>query len=209
MMVGVCRPPRGGILPAIWGTCGHVTPPAYRRDRVSRGASTCMAEQDLAELQRVLDASREAGGEHLRSAFAQETPARAERVAEVLTGIFEMHLAVVTSAGAPLVAPIDGILYRGKVWVGIPRPAVRARLVRRDPRVSASYNAGDFAFIIHGRLEEPAVEDGQRAGFVDLARSLYVEQYGEWFGPWMDERDRANGPGVTGYIEPRRMFAKG
>ena len=166
-------------------------------------------EQDLSELQRVLDASRETSGEHLRSAFGQETPPAAARLAEVLTGIFEMHLAVVTSAGAPLVAPIDGILYRGKVWVGIPRQAVRARLVRRDPRVSASYNTGDVAFIVHGRLQEPSDDDGQRLGFAELARALYVEQYGEWFGPWMDERDRVNGPGVTGYIEPRRMFAKG
>jgi hypothetical protein len=166
-------------------------------------------EQDLTELQRVLDVSREAGGEHLRSAFGQALPPTAERLAEVLTGIFEMHLAVVTSAGDPLVAPIDGILYRGKVWVGIPRQAVRARLVRQDPRVSASYNASDFAFIVHGRLEEPAEDDDLRLGFAELARSLYIEQYGDWFGPWMDERDRVNGPGVTGYIEPRRMFAKG
>jgi hypothetical protein len=120
-----------------------------------------------------------------------------------------MHLAVVTSAGDPLVAPIDGILYRGKVWVGIPRDAVRALLVRRDPRVSASSNASDFAFIVHGRLKEPSDDDGHRRGFAELARSLYVEQYGDWFGPWMDERDRLKGPGVTGYIEPRRMFAKG
>jgi hypothetical protein len=165
-------------------------------------------QQDLSELQRVLDASREASGEHLRSAFGQESPPTAARLAELLAGIFEMHLAVVTSAGAPLVAPIDGIFYRGKVWIGIPQQAVRAGLVRRDPRVSASYNASDVAFIVHGRLQEPSDKDDRRLGFAELARSLYVEQYGEWFGPWMDERDRVNGPGVTGYIEPRRMFAK-
>lgn len=165
-------------------------------------------EQDLSELQRVLDSSREAGGEHLRSAFGQETPPTAARLAELLTGIFEMHLAVVTSAGAPLVAPIDGILYRGKVWVGIPAKAVRARLVRRDPRVSVSYNAGDLAFIVHGRFVEPSHDDSECRGFDDLARSLYVEQFGDWFEAWMEERDRTVGPGVTGYVQPRRFFAK-
>ena len=164
---------------------------------------------DLADLQRVLDASLEASGAHLRSAFGQDSPPTASRVVEALPGIFEMHLAVVTSDGDPLVAPIDGVLYRGRVWVGIPPQAVRARLVRRDPRVSASYNADDFSFIVHGRFVEPAEDDPRRSGFAELARSLYVQRYGDWFGAWMDERDRASGPGVTGYIEPRRFFAKG
>jgi hypothetical protein len=163
---------------------------------------------DLSELQRVLDASIEASGEHLRSAFGQDPRPTASQVAEALTGIFEMHLAVVASDGAPLVAPIDGILYRGRIWVGIPPKAVRARLVRRDPRVSASYNTNNFAFIVHGRFNEPAEDDPGRVGFNALARTLYVEQFGDWFGAWMDERDRTTGPGVTGYIEPRRIFAK-
>lgn len=166
------------------------------------------SEDDLTELQRVLDASIEQGGEHLRSAFGQETRPTARQVVEALSGIFEMHLAVATADGAPLVAPIDGIFYRGRVWIGIPPKAVRARLVRRDPRVSASYNVTDFAFIVHGRFHEPPKDDGKRLGFTEVARALYVEQYGDWFGPWMDERDRANGPGVTGFIEPRRMYAR-
>lgn len=166
-------------------------------------------EQDLAELQRVLDASIEAGGEHLLAAFGQAAPPTASRAAGALSGIFEMHLAVVTADGAPLVAPIDGIFYRGKVWVGIPTKAVRARLVRREPRVSASYNTSDFAFILHGRFHEPPADDEELRGFAALARSLYVGQFGDWFGPWMDERDRTEGPGVTGYIKPRRMFVKG
>jgi len=166
------------------------------------------SDEDVTELQQVLDLSAQGSGEHLRSAFTQDARPTASRVVEALRGIFEMHLAVVTSAGAPLVAPIDGIFFKGKVWVGIPPHAVRARLVRRDPRVSASYNSTDFAFIVHGDCREPT-DDVDRQEYAALARSLYVEQYGDWFGPWMDERDRTTGPGVTGYIEPRRFFAKG
>lgn len=165
-------------------------------------------EQDLDDLQRVLDSSIRVGGEHLRSAFGQDKRPTAGQVVEALVGIFEMHLAVVTSEGAPLVAPIDGILYRGKLWIGIPAKAVRARLIRRDPRVSASYNASDLAFIVHGRFVEPPHDDPQWRGFDELARSLYVEQFGDWFEAWMEERDRTTGPGVTGYVEPRRFFAK-
>ena len=164
--------------------------------------------EDLSELQRVLDESIANSGEHLRSAFGQEGPPSAPRLAEALSGIFEMHLAVVTSSGAPLVAPIDGILYRGRVWVGIPARAVRARLIRNDPRVSASYNTAGLAFIVHGRFKEPAADDPQRRGFEALARTLYVEQYGEWFDAWLDERAKSEEPGVTGYIEPRRFYVK-
>ena len=75
---------------------------------------------DVARLQELLDASASSSGTHLRTAFGQETRPSASHVASSLAGIFEMHLAVVTSAGAPLVAPIDGIFYRGRVWVGVP-----------------------------------------------------------------------------------------
>ena len=164
---------------------------------------------DLDELQQLLDTSYERSGEHLRSAFGQGGRASAAQVVDALHGIFELHLAVVTSEGAPLVAPIDGILHRGRVWIGIPRRAVRARLIRRDPRVSASYVSPELSFILHGRFHEPAPDAPELAAFSALARSLYVAQYGDWFGGWLDERERTEGPGVTGYLEPRGLFAKG
>ena len=163
---------------------------------------------DLADLQRILDASADASGGHLRAAFGQEHRPSAADVAAALQGIFEMHLAVVTAGGAPLVAPIDGIFYRGRVWVGMPTASVRARLVRRRPDVSASRAEGAVAFIVHGRFHEPPTDDPSVEGYSALARSLYVEQLGDWFGPWLDERNRTEGPGVTGWIEPRRFYAK-
>ena len=162
-------------------------------------------EADLVELQRVLDESFDRSGAHLRSAFAQGARPSAVHLVDSLPGIFEMHLAVVTADGAPLVAPIDGLFYRGHVWVGIPEASVRARLVRRDPRVSASYAAGDVAFIVHGTLGPPT--DEERAGFDAFARARYVEQMGDWFEAWLDERARTQGPGVSGPIRPRRLFA--
>lgn len=165
-------------------------------------------ETDLVALQRILDASADRAGEHLRRAFSQERRPSARRLCALLDGIFEMHLAVVTTDGSPLVAPIDGILYRGRIWIGIPAKAVRAQLVRRDPRVSASYDAGDLAFILHGWFREPPADDPDLQGFSATARSLYVARYGDWFEAWLEERDRTEGPGVTGYLEPRRLYAK-
>jgi hypothetical protein len=165
-------------------------------------------DEDIDQLQRLLDESAARSGTHLSSAFSQDKRPSARQLVSAIPGIFEMHLGVVTSDGAPLVAPIDGIFYRGRVWLGIPSEAVRARLIRRDPRVSASYNAPDVAFIVHGLFVEPGADDHQRQGFDVLARSLYIAQYGDWFGAWLDERDKTSGPGVTGYIEPRRLYAK-
>ena len=74
--------------------------------------------------------------------------------------------------------------------------------------MSASYNSPDLAFIVHGSFQEPSRDDPERRGFDALARSLYIGQYGDWFGAWLDERERTAGPGLVGFIEPRRLYVK-
>ena len=167
------------------------------------------APADVDELQRVLDASLASSGPHLRTAFSQDAQrASAAELVALLPPIFELHLAVVTPAGAPLVAPVDGLCFRGRVWVGLPPASVRARLVLRDPRVSASYASEAISFIVHGRFVPVELGDPMREAFDVLARRLYVAQYGEWFDAWLDERLRTEGAGPTGYLEPRVLFAK-
>ena len=163
---------------------------------------------DLAELQDVLDRSHQRSGEHLRSAFDQEHRLSATELATSLVGIFEMHLAVVTSDGKPLVAPVDGFLLRGKVCVGLPERSVRARLLRRDPSVSASYIGEGASFIVHGTVTEVGPGHDLFELFSATARDLYVAQYGDGFAEWMDRRVATEGPGFSGIIEPRVMFAK-
>jgi hypothetical protein len=50
-----------------------------------------------------------------------------------------MHLATATSSGAPFVAPIGCLFYRGAIWFGVPTRAVRQAFLRRDAGVSISY----------------------------------------------------------------------
>jgi hypothetical protein len=159
-------------------------------------------DDDVAALQDLLDRSRAGSGEHLRQAFGP--PLSAAELVAALSGIFEMHLAVVTSAGAPLVAPVDGFLLRGRVCVGLPPASVRTGLVRRDPRVSASFIGERCSFIVHGSVVE--VDDDL---FDSTATELYVAQYGDWFRDHMAEQQRKNGRGFAGVIEPRVLFAKG
>lgn len=114
---------------------------------------------DLADLPGLLDVSFAGSGEHLRAAFDQERRLSAKELVALLPGLFEMHLAAVTAAGAPLVAPVDGFLLRGKICLGLPALSVRGRLVHQDPRVSVSFNTDDVAFIAHGRFVDRCSEE--------------------------------------------------
>lgn len=168
------------------------------------------APDDLRTLQHLLDRSFAGSGKHLRSAFDQTKRLTAEQLTSALGGIFELHLAVNSGSGAPLVAPLDGIFFRGKVWVGIPAQAIRARLIRRDPRVSASYNSPKVALIVHGVAREPEPTDPIAAEFWILVRWLYTECYGDGWLAWFERRQAESAArDFTGYIEPRVMFAKG
>ena len=162
---------------------------------------------DLERLQARLDDSRGRAGSHLRRAFGEQ-PTTAAEVVAALDGIFEMHLAVLTRSGAPLVAPIDGVLFHGDVWFGVPPAAVRTSLLRADPRVSASYTQGETAFIVHGDARELEPGSSLAEEWEELTTELYVAQYGPQWLEWRDRNRTEPDRSFTGWIEPRRLFAK-
>jgi hypothetical protein len=166
--------------------------------------------EDLARLQGLLDRSFASAGDHLAGIFQPAERLSADALAERLTGIFEMHLAVTTSDGAPLVAPIDAQLFRGEVWFGLPAMSVRTPLVKRDGRVSASYTDGSFALIVHGVAR--AVEPGspREEAYTAFVRDCYIAQYGPQWIQWHEALQAKTPPGggFTGWIEPRRIYAK-
>ena len=184
-------------------------PELARRGSWSALGAMHESSADLVWLQTMLDGSYAQAGPHIRSIFVPDSCLSASDVAASLTGIFEMHLAAITADGAPLVAPIDGFFFKGKVWFGLPAAALRARLVRRDRRVSASYTRGEsFAFVVHGVAREVSESDPQLAAYAAYAQDLYVSAYGPG---WIKRRERSRGnPGdeYTGYIEPHRMYVK-
>jgi hypothetical protein len=159
--------------------------------------------EELESLQALLDDSFARSGEHLRDAFQQNKRPTAAQLVAALPDIFEMHLAVVTRAGAPLVAPIDGLLLHGRVWFGLPGQSLRASIVRREPRVSASFVGEGIALIVHGTAV--ATETSE---FEEVCRDLYVARYGPAFLEWQQTQQAKPAPaGFGGYIEPRVMFA--
>jgi len=163
--------------------------------------------EDLHRLQATLDDSRRRAGDHLRAAFGEST-ATAHEIAQALTGVFEMHLAVVTRSGEPLVAPVDGVLFHGRICFGLPGPSVRSRLVRADRRVSASYNHGSTAFIVHGVAHELVDGEAEAQEFEDVIKEVYVEIYGTGWLDWFDRQRNESRSGFTGWIEPRRLYVK-
>ena len=168
------------------------------------------AKEDLERLQAVLDASFATAGSHLAGIFDKKSRLTAQQLVERLVGIFEVHLAVVTKDGRPLVAPIDAQFFRGNVWFGLPAGSVRDPIVRRSHDVSASYTDGSFALIVHGeaRPVDPASSIEQE--YTAFVKECYTAQYGPgWIKFYEALQERTPpGEGFTGWIEPRKLFAK-
>lgn len=166
---------------------------------------------ELDALQQLLDDSRAAAGDHLRHAFG-DAPVTATDVVAAFDGVFELHCALVTSDGAPIVAPLDGMLVHGDVWIGFPAGSVRAGLVRRDPRISASYHDERRALIVHGRAVEVDGETVEAREVDALVDELYVAKFGDAFLRWRDEQRRRAATltpaAFSGRIEARRLFVK-
>ena len=161
--------------------------------------------EDLKGLQQLLDESHAAGGLHLRSIFTDERRMTAEQVVRALRGVFVLNLATVTRAGAPIVAPVDGLFYRGHLWVGLPPGAVRIGHVRARPQVSASYIIGeDLCVLAHGTAHEVDESDATYAAYLDYARASYTPEVWDY---WQERYVHREAKGLTAWIEPRRMFA--
>jgi hypothetical protein len=160
--------------------------------------------EDLLRLQGMLDASYARAGSHLRSIFTRERRMSAHDVVETLRGVFLLHLATVTAAGEPFLAPIDGLFYRGHLWFGVPPGAARARHLRARPQVSAAYTVGeDLCVLVHGSAREIDPGDPAHAGYLAYCRDVY----GPAFDYWRERYRERAGAGFTGWIEPRRIFA--
>jgi nitroimidazol reductase NimA-like FMN-containing flavoprotein (pyridoxamine 5'-phosphate oxidase superfamily) len=91
-------------------------------------------------------------------------------------------LATVTRDGRPLVAPVDGIFFRGAFHFGSSPDSVRLRHIQERPQVSATHLPGeDFAVTVHGRAHVLDMRAEKNAGFRQALLDIYTPQYGsEW-----------------------------
>jgi uncharacterized pyridoxamine 5'-phosphate oxidase family protein len=154
---------------------------------------------DLEWLQRVLDESYAGAGTHLRSIFTPERRLAADRLSKILRGVCILHLATVTASGAPIVAPVDGLFFRGRFWFGSAEHSVRFKHIRKRPHVSAAHTRGeDLCVIVHGRAIEIDKSSPHYARFREYNREVYGPDWDRW-GYWESS--------PYAWIEPRRMYA--
>ena len=152
---------------------------------------------DLQRLQALLDRSHAAAGGHLRSIFRPERRITAAELCALLPGVRVLSLATVTKACEPLVAPVDGLLFRGTFYFGSSHDSVRFRHLRMRPQVSAAHVRGEeLAVLIHGTAHEI---DLSAAGHAPV-RAHLLEVYGPAWDDW-------GAPSAYARIEPRRLLA--
>jgi hypothetical protein len=155
-------------------------------------------EEDLEALRALIDRSYAAAGPHLLSIHSPERRLTAEQVCSQLTGMRLLALATVSSAGRPVVGPVDGIFFRGAFHFGSSPESVRARHIAARPWVSATHLPGEeLAVTVHGRAEQVDVSSGP---FRETLLGIYVPRYGE---SWADMLEKG---AVYWRIEAERMF---
>jgi len=141
-------------------------------------------DEDLAALQRVLDASRAAAGPHLRSIFVDGKPAvSAADLVAMLPGMQVIDLATVTASSEPRVAPVDGHFFKGRWHFGSAPDSVRARHLAARPAASAAHTRGEgLCVITHGHVERIDLASPGAAPFGAHLRDIYPG-YDEWASP--------------------------
>ena len=155
--------------------------------------------EDIAWLQALIDASHASAGDHLRSIFADELRVDAADLSARLEGVQILHLATVTAACEPRVAPVDGLFIHCRWHFGTAPGALRAKHLAARPAVSASVAHGErFAMLVHGRV---ASIDFDAPAHAD-ARACFIETYGSgWVG--------FAAPNLYWRLEPDRVFTFG
>lgn len=110
-------------------------------------------EDELSWMQRLLDASSERAGAHLRSIFDDGKRLSARQVSTYLQGVRQVAAAVVTSKGEPRVAPIDAVLFHGRFCLSTDSRSLRARRLARDPSISMTYfEEADPMIVVNGKV---------------------------------------------------------
>jgi hypothetical protein len=158
--------------------------------------------EELAALQRLLDASAAGAGPHLRSITTDEQRVDAVSLTERLQGMCLLVLATVTADGRPLVGPVDGYFLHGAFFFSSARNSVRMRHLATRPAVSATYLPGEeFAVTVHGKAELFDVLDPARGELRRAMLDFYLPRQGPAFETWLENEDP-----LGARITPEKLF---
>ena len=110
--------------------------------------------EEIAELQRLLDASIASDNEHLLAIMTPERRLTAEQMVRIMTGMQVLVIATATSDGRPLTSCVDGHLIHGRWVFTTDASATKARHLAARPAVSVTHARGDdLGVFTHGTAE--------------------------------------------------------
>ena len=141
-------------------------------------------DDEVAALQRLLDASHAAASEHLRSIISDERRLTARDLVALLTGMKVLSVATVTARGEPRISALDGHFLHGTWSFSTSGTAVKARHLRERPSVSVAHVDGEqLAVFSHGVVErmQPGDDDW------DTTIAHWTAHYGSSPLEWGDD----------------------
>jgi hypothetical protein len=158
--------------------------------------------EERERLQRLLDASAQSAGPHLRDIITDDRRLTATELCNELQGMRLLALGTATADGRPLVGPVDGYFIHGSFWFSSGRDSVRMRHIAARPFVSATYLPGEhLAITVHGRAELFEISDPQRPELREAMLDHYLPLQGPPFEEWLNEGDS-----FGARIEADKMF---
>lgn len=153
-------------------------------------------EAEIADLQRLLDATLARANPHLRSIVTPERRLSARQLVRYLTGTRHIAFATVNSRDEPRVSPLDALFIHGRFYAGTGSGAARVAHLRANPACSAVHMDADrVAVTVNGSIEWI---DRSHPAHDDLVR-VWIATYGS------DPYDL--GDVIFFRIEPTSMWA--
>jgi general stress protein 26 len=139
--------------------------------------------EELAALQRLLDASHASASEHLRSIINDERTLTARDLVALLTGMKVLSVATITARGEPRISAMDGHFLHGTWTLSTSGSAAKARHLRARPAVSVAHiDNEELAVFSHGRTERMADSDPDWTETIDHWTAHYGSSPLTW-GP--------------------------
>jgi general stress protein 26 len=136
---------------------------------------------ELAALQRLLDASHAAATGHLRSIINEDRTLSARHLVALLTGMKVLSVATVTSRGEPRISAMDGHFLHGTWTFSTAGGAAKARHMRVRPAVSVAHiDNEELAVFSHGTVERMRPSDPDWTETMDHWTAHYGSSPLEW-----------------------------
>jgi len=154
------------------------------------------SDQEIEAIQKLLDESYLAAGDHLKTIHFEKNRMTAIEVTDHLVGGCICDVATVSPAGKPVVAPMDMFLLHGVCFFNTGPSSIRLRHLESNPNVSIARTVGaEISILIQGsaNLIETADYDYLYPACIDNYGPDY-DSWGLWEKPWF-------------VVNPTKMFA--